>query len=226
MQPDYSNAYESTRLRITELARSLSDEELARRVPATPDWTAKDLIAHMVGVAADVTTGTVQGVGSAAWTETQVSRRRGMPVEEVLAEWEALAPEIAGGLNLLPRTMSSMFVGDLVTHEHDLRGGVGRPGARDTEEVEVALDTYAFRFRRKLEKEGLPHVVVSNGTKEWRGEGEPGATVSGGSFELLRALTGRRTPAEIQSNLAWTGDAERYLPLVPLYGIPETSLNE
>lgn len=223
---DYAAIYETTRLRIVDLARSLSPDELGRRCPATPDWTAKDLLAHMVGIAADVSSGNIEGTGSAPWTERQVAIRRERSVNEVLAEWDELAPTIGQGLNFMPRTAASLFLGDLVTHEHDLRGGVGRPGARDSEAVEVALDTYAFRFRRRVEKEGLPPAVVSNGETEWRGEGEPAATVSGTSFELLRALTGRRTPAEIQENLTWTGDVATYLPLVSMYGIPETSLDE
>jgi hypothetical protein len=147
-------------------------------------------------------------------------------VEELLNDWEQLAPQISQGLNFLGRTMAGLFVGDIVTHEHDLRGGVERPGARDSDGVEVALDTYAFRFRRKVEKEGLPPVVISNGSREWRAEGEPAATLSGESFELLRALTGRRTPGEIQERLTWTGDSATYLPLVSMYGIPESSLGE
>ena len=226
MTPDYAAAYEDTRIRIFELARSLSEEDLARMMPATPDWSAKDLIAHMVGIANDISTGNVEGVGSAPWTEAQVQRGRSRSVDELLAEWEQLAPQISEGLNFLGRTLAGLFLGDLVTHEHDLRGGVGRAGARDSIGVELALDTYAFRFRRKIEKEGMAPVVVSDGTKEWRGEGEPAATVTGETFELLRALTGRRTPSEIQENLTWTGDLETYLPLVSLYGIPETSLRE
>lgn len=227
MQPDYAAAYEETRKRVDELARSLDEDQLARKMPATPDWSAKDLIAHMVGIARDISSGNLDGVGSPPWTEAQVEKGRAQTLEDLLSEWERLAPEISAGLNFLPRTAAGLFVGDLVTHEHDLRGGVGRPGAREANSLGVALDTYAFRFRRRVEKEGLAPVVISDGKNEWRwGEGEPGATVAGEPFELLRSLTGRRTPSEMQERLTWTGNAAAYLPLVPLYGIPETSLGE
>ena len=227
MEPDYAAAYEETRKRVDELARSLDEEQLARKMPATPDWSAKDLIAHMVGIATDISAGNVEGVGSPPWTQAQVERGRDRTLEDLLDEWGRLAPQISAGLNFLGRTMAGLFVGDLVTHEQDLRGGVGRPGARDSKALEIALDTYAFRFRRKVEKAGMAPVVISDGRNEWSwGDGEPGATVAGEPFELLRSLTGRRTPAEMQERLTWTGDAAAYLPLLPMYGIPETSLGE
>jgi uncharacterized protein (TIGR03083 family) len=223
---DYAAAYEDTRIRIVQLARTLVEEQLQRRIPATPDWNAKDLIGHMVGTAIDISNSNVEGVGSAEWTDDQVRRGRALSLEDLLSEWDELAPEISQSLNLFPRTMAGMFVGDVAIHEHDLRNGVGKPGARDSVGVEVGLDTYAFRFRRKVEKEGLAPIVVSDGAREWRGDGEPAATVTGEPFELFRALTGRRTPAEIQQNLDWSGDFEKYLPLVSFYGIPESSLKE
>lgn len=227
MEPDFAATYEDTRTRVVELARSLSDEQLTRMMPATPDWTGRDLIAHMVGIAVDTSSGNVEGVGSAPWTQQQVERGRNRSLEDLLEEWDALAPQISQGLNFLGRTMAGLFVGDLVTHEHDLRNGVGQPGARDSIGVAVALDTYAFRFRRKIEKEGLPPVVISDGVHKWQsGEGPVAATVTGPPFELLRSLTGRRTPSEIEKNLQWTGDFATYLPYVSLYGTPESSLEE
>jgi uncharacterized protein (TIGR03083 family) len=227
VETDHATAYEDTRRRIAELARSLSAEELARTAPATPDWTAKDLIAHLVGLAVDVAAGRVDGIGSPPWTQAQVDRGRNRSVEDLLAEWDEIAPRFAQGIGFLGRTGGGLLIGDIVTHEHDLRGVVNRPGARNSIGMEIAVDTYVFRFRRKLEQEGLGPVLVSDGVREWRtGEGEPKATVSGEPFELLRSLTGRRTPAEIQSNLTWSGDASTYLPYFSYYGTPETSLGE
>lgn len=224
---DYAAVYEDTRLRLVELIRSLGDEDLARSVPAAPDWSVKDLVAHVVGIAEDVSKGNVEGTGSAPWTQAQVERGRSRTVEDLLAQWDELAAQISQGINFMPRTAASLFVGDLVTHEHDMRNAVKRPGGRDSMGVEMALDAYAFRFRRKVEQAGLGPVLISDGTHEWRvGEGDPDAVVIGEPFELLRALTGRRTPAEIENNLGWTGDRSTYLPYISFYGIPESSLEE
>ena len=118
---DYAAVYEDTRLRLVELIRSLSDEDLARSVPAAPDWSVKDLLAHFVGVAEDVSKGNIEGTGSEPWTQAQVERGRSRTVEDLLAQWDELANGISQGINFMPRTAASLLIGDLITHEHDLR---------------------------------------------------------------------------------------------------------
>ena len=54
--------------RVIELARSLSPEQAQRRVPACPDWTVTQLLAHMVGLNADVLAGDEPEDHNAAWT--------------------------------------------------------------------------------------------------------------------------------------------------------------
>jgi hypothetical protein len=49
------------------------------------------------------------------------------------------------------------------------------------------------------------------------GEGTPGAAVTAGRWELLRAFAGRRSRAQL-SALQWSGDPEPYLPIIPAYG--------
>ncbi|WP_423851466.1 maleylpyruvate isomerase N-terminal domain-containing protein, partial [Aeromicrobium sp.] len=50
---DSAAAYVAVRERMTELMRQTSSEELARQVPACPDWSVQDLLAHVAGVAVD-----------------------------------------------------------------------------------------------------------------------------------------------------------------------------
>ena len=56
--------YRAARGRLRELAAALSDEQLRRQVPATPRWTVHELLAHVVGVAADAVSGRLDGVTS------------------------------------------------------------------------------------------------------------------------------------------------------------------
>jgi hypothetical protein len=60
---------------------------------------------------------------------------------------------------------------------------------------------------------GLPPLLVKAGEGgEWIvGEGEPAARLEGAPFDLFRALTGRRSAAQIRA-LRWTGDPDTYLP--------------
>ena len=223
---DYGAVYEDTRLRTIELIRELDDHQLARTVPACPAWTATDLLAHIVGVTSDFAAGNVGSAGSDEWTASQIETRRKLSIDELLTEWEETGSMVAQTISSLPRTYSGLLTGDLAVHEQDLRGAVERPGGRDSLAVKAGLDTYAFRFKRKVEGAGLPGVVVTDGENEWRaGEGEPAATVRGDGFELFRALTGRRTPDEIE-RLEWTGDPTPFVPVFPLYGTPERSLGE
>ena len=69
---DGAAAYVAVRERMTELVRPTSSEELARQVPACPDWSVQDLLAHAVGVAVDVAARRIEGAGSDPWTAAQV----------------------------------------------------------------------------------------------------------------------------------------------------------
>jgi hypothetical protein len=46
--------YRDGRERLLALGAELGAADAARPVPACPDWTVKDLYAHLAGVAADV----------------------------------------------------------------------------------------------------------------------------------------------------------------------------
>ena len=50
----FDELYRNVRIRVTELAATLTDEQLATRVPGTPEWTGRQLVAHLAGVAADM----------------------------------------------------------------------------------------------------------------------------------------------------------------------------
>ena len=49
--------------RVVELVEGLSSEALEVKVPACPAWTAHELVAHMIGVDADI----LAGNGVIAW---------------------------------------------------------------------------------------------------------------------------------------------------------------
>ena len=63
---------------------------------------------------------------------------------------------------------------------------------------------------------------IANGRQE---SSNRAVELRGDRFELLRALTGRRTVQEITS-LAWTGDVKPYIELVPNYPVTRNSLSE
>jgi uncharacterized protein (TIGR03083 family) len=223
---EYSASYRGCRERVTEIVTGLDDEDLTRRVPACPDWTVRDLAAHMVGVAADFSVGNLEEVGAPEWTSSQVAGRVDRSIAELIEEWTKLAEQVEPAADLIPPGAAQLLVGDAVTHEHDMRGAVGRPGSRESDAVWIGLDRYVRLFGKRIKDAELSSVVIRSGAREWKaGIREPETTLRGDAFELLRALTGRRTLDEI-SALAWVGDASAYLEIFSTYPPASTSLSE
>jgi uncharacterized protein (TIGR03083 family) len=222
----FGRAFVDTQERLMELCKSLNRTDFDRRVPACPDWTVRDLVAHLVGVAADVAAGNIRYAGSPQWTAAQIATRRDGSADELLEEWRALAPALAEGIDHVHPAMAGAFVGDIVTHEQDLRAAVGRPGGRESLGAAIALDSYARFFGRRIKDNELAGLELRAGQDSWQlGTDEPAGRVVSGRFEMLRGLTGRRTRKEIRG-FEWTTDPEPYLPVFSTYRYPETSLNE
>jgi uncharacterized protein (TIGR03083 family) len=221
---EMSEAYVGSREAIAEIATALSDEELQTAVPACPGWTAKDLVSHLTGIATDTMSGVIEGAGSEAYTSRQVEERKDKDIQAIVEEWRAtkfedildgLHPAITGGI-----------IGDLFTHEQDFRGALGRPGGRDSKAFEISLDSHIRFLGRRIKEAGLPALEVKAGDlTSVAGKGDPAGSVSGEPFELLRAITGRRTLDEIRS-LDWSTDPEPYLKVFTMYGLPDASLSE
>jgi len=222
----YSTSYRGCRERVTEMVTGLGDDDLARRVPACPDWTVRDLTAHIIGVAADLSVGNLEQMGAHEWTSAQIAKRKDHSVTDLIEEWTKLAEQVEPTADLIPPGAAQMLVGDAVTHEHDMRGALNRPGARDTDAVWIGLDRYIRLFGKRIKDAELSSVVVRSGEREWQaGIREPDTVLSGDVFELLRALTGRRTLDEI-SALKWTGDSSAYLTIFSTYPPATISLSE
>ena len=70
----------------------------------------------------------------------------------------------------------------------------------------------------KLAAAGLPPLRLRYGGKERIiGDGEPAAIVSADRYELVRALSGRRSRDQILA-YEWEGDPWPYVDLIPAYG--------
>jgi uncharacterized protein (TIGR03083 family) len=141
--PEVSDHYRTARLRVTELVRSLDDEDLSRPVPACPGWTVHDVVAHVTGVADDALNGRLDGVATPPWTAAQVERGQGVPTLDLLDRWA----EQAAVFESLPLPPQAVI--DLTTHEQDIRGAVGQPGARDTAELR-----WSVRAPRRARRRG------------------------------------------------------------------------
>lgn len=221
-----SEAYANGLTRVKELVGSLDEGSLNKIVPACPEWTVKELVAHLTGVAADSLNANVAEMGKPDWTQSQVEARSDKPVEDILAEWDGIAAQITPALDDLHPTLSSALIGDLVTHEHDLRGALGNGDARDTDGVVISAAFYARYFGKRLKDAGLPTITVEAGENQWTaGLEEPIGSVRAPLFEMLRGLTGRRTADEVKG-FDWSIDAAPYLDVFSMYPVTQNPLEE
>ena len=219
---DSARAYDAVRERMTALLRQATPEQLTQQVPACPDWDVRELLAHAVGVAADVAAGRVEGAGSDPWTAAQVEARREHDVDALLAEWESTAPALREALLAMDAMPAAQVVFDLTTHEHDLRGALEQPGERDSEGVGVGW-TWATTVLGQLRDgygEGAVVLTTPDGAATTCGSADPTSGVTAERFELFRAMTGRRSAQQVAA-WDWTGEpAVERLCLLPARSTP------
>lgn len=229
---DIAQLYAAGRGRITELVSGLSPEQAAVPVPACPEWSVHDVVAHLAGVCSDVLAGNVEGVATDPWTALQVEARRGRSMAELVEEWSTAAPQVEAMAQFFPGRLGTQWVVDMTTHEHDLRCALGKPGERESEAVARSVEFLVGGFAATVVAAGLPPLEVRAGEQSWviGGDGstdvgallmgadaplntgvEPEGWVEASPFEWFRALTGRRSLDQVRA-FKWSVEPEPYLP--------------
>ena len=250
--------YETARLRLIELVERFDggpEVAGATPVPACPGWTVRDVLAHVTALYGDVVSGNLAGAGTDEWTAAQLDRYRDTPLPALLDEFRRVGPLLAAMLDDFPGRYGNQVVGDLTVHEHDVRGALRRPGARDSLAVAVAteflIEGIVCPGAHAL---GLGPIEVRAGERTWIvGTDEPATgdsataianalasgerhqcrdaapvgTLTAEPFALFRALTGRRSTAQIRA-FDWSVDPAPYLMLFSLwpFAARETDLVE
>ena len=214
---DAAEAYLDSRRLMTELAL----RSPMTVVPACPAWTVHDVASHVTGLAADLVAGNLDGYASEPWTAAQVEARRSHTTEDVVAEWAALPlePLLADPAGHgLPEIMPTVATVDLLTHVHDVRDAIGRqPPATPDLAAELVLRSLVADLRSRTAH--LPPLRISaEGLRDFAvGRGDPKITLQATPYELMRALTGRRSRDEVAA-LPWTSDPSPYVDvLLPSY---------
>jgi uncharacterized protein (TIGR03083 family) len=136
--------YQDARARITALVGELDDAALSIRVAACPRWSVRDVVAHLAAVADDWGRGSLTGPPTDEQTAAQIARYDGKTFDDILLDWEA----VAARLDQLADTEGvEPPIGDITCHEHDIRGAIGRPGARDSDAVRYSSDRLLASLR-------------------------------------------------------------------------------
>ena len=214
-----ADLYRASRERVTTAVRDLTPAELDQQVPACPQWSVHNLVSHLTGVAADFVAGNLAGAPRPPWTAVQVETRRNLPIATVLDEWAVVGPKleelVVSGTTSHPLVCSPWV--DTGTHEADLHGAIG--SGRPPTKVWLAVLDWM------LDEPGPLTVVTPDGTYSAGSDG-PDAVVRTSSYELFRAIFGRRSARQIQEwewetpehAVTWSLD----LPRLPQTSVPLT----
>ena len=224
VDPPLSQLYDDSRARLLTLVTGLDERGLAAPVPACPGWRVRDVVAHLTAVGEDVLEGRLTGPPTEEQSSAQVARYEGHPFPELLARWDELAPRFASaidGFEVWPAVL------DVATHEQDIRGALGAPGARDTAVLRLGSD----RLLTWLHPPAPLRVLVEDQVYDL---GPDGASPLDGAaaivlttdrFEAFRWRLGRRSRRQ-HADLDRTGDPSPVLEHLVVFGPAATDIHE
>ena len=217
--PDLAQLYRDTRERLTSLVAGLDEQALATPVPACPGWQVQDVVAHLAAIVEDALAGRLTGPPSEEETAVQVARYKGRPMPQTLEGWTAGAPrfeEAISALDIPPAVI------DVASHEQDIRGALGRPGARDCPAVQQMADWLLQRLRTPV-----PVRVTVEDAEFLAGAAgeEPVLGLRTTRFEAFRWRMGRRSRDQLAA-LDWSGDPAPVLDHLVVFGPARTDIVE
>ncbi|MGI5504637.1 maleylpyruvate isomerase family mycothiol-dependent enzyme [Lentzea sp. CA-135723] len=202
----FEEIYREARQRIVGLTMGLGPGELALTVPACPEWTVHQVVAHLSGEASDLVAGRMEGAPSDEWTARHVAERAGVPVTDLLEQWNASGDKIAE-MERMPFQLAM----DAITHEADLRATLGRERLPDT----AWQPTLVWLAPRRLK-----NVTVRT---EFGVLGDGPITLEVDGYELWRAFFGRRSRRQMES---WAWSDPSPIDDVPFFPVRQTDLTE
>jgi uncharacterized protein (TIGR03083 family) len=195
---EYGIAWNASRQRVSDLIVGTPLLKLEQVAPLTPEWRVRDIVAHLVGVAQDVSSGNFPQDFD-AWTSAQVERLRTTDAHELIRQWH----EFSLGEMLSEPLAIALF--DQVTHEADICHALGTPVHLDP----ITLTLLSkFTLNRFGALENDLHVTLHLDGQEFvTGTGGHNVTLSAPAFEWFRASSGRRSVRQIQV-MEWRSDVD------------------
>lgn len=211
--------YQETRQRIIALLTGRDDAAWSTAVAACPGWSVHGVVAHLTAVAEDVASGRLAGrPPTDDETAAQIARFDGHDLAGLLAAWADAAAELE---RLAESTGLQLPLGDITSHEHDVRGAIGQPVARDSAAVWHSSDQLLVKLRTPVPL----RVIVEDA--QFRSGTDDGSEIqlTTTRFEALRWRTGRRSRAQLAA-MDWSGDSTQVLDHLYLFGPAQADLVE
>ncbi len=222
---DLGGLYRDTRERLTALVTGLDAGGLAAGVPACPGWAVRDVIAHLVAIPQDAAAGRMTGIPTEEFTAAQVARLADVPVPEMLARWSAGAAQFEQGIAAF---RSWPAVVDVATHEQDIRGALGQPGARDCAAIRQSMHRLMHSIAVPVPLEIITEdgSYAVGGPDDGPGGDVPPLTLTTSRYEAFRWRMGRRSPAQLAA-MAWSADPPAtVLGALTIFGPAATDIRE
>src|SRR4051794_14413944 len=120
---DWAELYRANIDAVTSLAEGLTEDQLATRVPATPEWDVRDLLAHLAGSPSDALSGRMDGAPGAEWTARHVGERAERSPDELVAEIRGAVDDVVASLEGNDRPA---LVWNVAVHHADLHEALGK----------------------------------------------------------------------------------------------------
>lgn len=197
---DLTDIWTQLRAAVVGLFRSL--DEAALGTPAlevSPDRTVSDTFAR-------------------AFDSDRVSHA---DLSDAGQRWLSRSPD-----QLSEAELSELIVAT-VCLEHDVRCALDLPGSRDTAAVKLALDVLSDGLSERCRDSGLEPLRIT--VEQWgtiAGEGAANRCLVADRFDLVRAMQGRRSEAQVR-RWNWGTDPAPYLPVLWAGGrLPRTDVRE
>jgi uncharacterized protein (TIGR03083 family) len=214
---ELAELYRDTRVRLCALVSGLDDATYDIAVPACPGWALRDVIAHLTAIVEDALAGRLAGIPDEEFTAGQIARMAGVPVAEMLDRWAAGAPQFEDTIQAFEVWPAVI---DVATHEQDIRGAAGQPGARDCAAIArctpMLLDWLAPPVRVRIDTDDGAEVS---------GTADAELTLSTTRYEAFRWRMGRRSHAQLAA-MNWSGDPTAVLGELTIFGPSPTDIVE
>lgn len=204
--PEPADTYHSIREELTQALRGASVAEALMLVPACPEWTVKDVVAHLSGLNVDLLAN-IRPLGSDEATSRQVDARSLMTLDEVLDEWASLADPIRAHFHEDP-DIAVALTADLVTHAFDIEELLGQTTVAAASATAQSAHRHIPLLQERVADAldiGLS-VDLDDGTL-WQAPetGSQSITVSTSTHRFLRGVTGRLRREEVEA-FSWSDD--------------------
>jgi uncharacterized protein (TIGR03083 family) len=210
--------YQETRERITALVTGVDDAALSTAVAACPGWTVRDVVAHLAAIAEDWVGGRLTGPPTDDETAAQIARYGAQDMAEILLAWATASAQ-------LDRMAENQGVepplGDVTSHEHDIRGALGAPGALDSAAVWYSSDRLLTNLRTPVPL----RVTVEDAQYRSGPDDLAEIRLRTTRFDALRWRTGRRSHAQLAA-MDWSDDPTPVLDHLCLFGPADADLAE